>query len=171
MTRISKTSLIPAVLVLLLTGSAVMRGQEREYYFAATANDGQFDLGSWSKATGLDVTFDIAEYRSRDEANSFQRYLRESFEHGTVTLHRAGSSESAVVKEWADLLARSYERPTTAIMMLDQSGQPVARWTLTGVFPTKVELSAPDGSQSEDAIETLVLAYESLVVERCPCSR
>ena len=79
--------------------------------FVVSANNCEVDLGSWSKATGLDVTFDLAEYRSRYHANSFRRRLRASFNNGTVTLSRAASSESALVQDWLAQLAQSHERP------------------------------------------------------------
>jgi phage tail-like protein len=150
-------------------GSGPERGLT--YRFAVRANNGQTDLGSWSNVSGLDATWDIAEYRSGDEANSYQRQFLSSFEQGTITLHRAAGTETALVKDWLDQLAQSFEPTTVTITLLDALGEPVARWKLTGVFPTKWEVSAPDGGESKIAIETLVLAYESLVVETPPSGR
>ena len=37
--------------------------------FKVTIDDTNYDLGSWSKVSGLDVTWDIAEYRAGDGQN------------------------------------------------------------------------------------------------------
>ena len=136
------------------------------YRFAVTADNCEVDLGSWSKVTGLDVTWDLAEYRSGDHANSFRRQLRASFNDGTVTLSRAASDESALVQEWLAQLALSHETATLDITLIDGSGEPVTSWELTGVVPLNWQISAFDAGQSKVATETLVLAHEGFVVER-----
>ena len=75
------------------------------------------------------------------------------------------------MKSWLDQLAQSFEPTTVTITLLDALGEPVARWALTGGFPTNWAVSAPYGGQSKIAIETLVLAYETLVVEEPPWGR
>ena len=134
--------------------------------FVVSANNCEVDLGSWSKATGLDVTFDLAEYRSGYHANSFRRRLRASFNNGTVTLSRAASSESALVQDWLAQLAQSLDTATLHITLIDDSGEPVASWELTGVVPLHWQISAFETGQSKVATETLVIAHEGFVVER-----
>ena len=142
------------------------QGSLLPHRFVVSANNCEVDLGSWSKATGLDVTFDLAEYRSRYHANSFRRRLRASFNNGTVTLSRAASSESALVQDWLAQLAQSYDTATLHITLIDGTGEAVTSWELTGVLPLHWQISAFDASQTKVAIETLVLAHEGLVVER-----
>jgi phage tail-like protein len=135
--------------------------------FVVSANNCEVDLGSWSKATGLAVTFDLAEYRSRYHANSFRRRLHASFDNGTVTLSRAASSERALVQEWLAQLAQSHDSATTLHMtLIDGSGEPVTSWELTGVIPLHWQISAFDAGQSKVATETLVLAHAGFIVER-----
>src|SRR5687768_12454567 len=129
------------------------------YRFAVTANNCEVDLGSWSKATGLDVTFDLAEYRSGYHANSFRRRLRASFYNGTVTLSRAASSESELVRDWLAQLAQTHDTATLYITLIDNSGEPVASWELTDVVPLHWQISAFDAGQSKVATETLVIAH------------
>jgi phage tail-like protein len=126
-------------------------GPRLGYRFAVTASAGQVDLGSWSKVSGLDVTVDVIDYRAGG---------------GTITLHRAASSESLLVKAWLQELAQTHERPTLDIALLDVSGEPIAMWTFTEVLPIKWDISGFDANQSGIAIETLVIAYEGVVVDR-----
>lgn len=101
--------------------------------------------------SGLDVTFDVIDYRSGG---------------GTITLHRAAGSESLLVKAWLAELAQTFERPTLEIALLDLAGEPVATWIFTAVYPTKWSISGFDADQSGIALETLVIAYEGVVVGR-----
>jgi phage tail-like protein len=141
--------------------------------FAVTVNDCQTDLGGWSKVTGLDATWDVAEYRSGGRAISFLRYLRPSLNDGTVTLSRPASSESELVQDWLAQLSLSYEPVTVGITLIDDADQPVTSWELSGVVPLHWQISAFDPARSEIATEVLVLAHEGLALEQSPsrCER
>ena len=133
-----------------------------------TASGGQVDLGTWSKVTGLDVTWDLAEYRAGDQANADRRQIQPFVPRGTITLHREAGADTALVKEWLDRLAQSGERPQGTIELTDITGEVVARWTFVAGYPTKWQVSGPDGTGSEVSIETLVIEYEGLIFEdRC----
>ena len=139
-----------------------------EHRFAVTTSNCEVDLGSWSKVTGLDVTWDLAEYRSGFHSNAFRRQLRASMNNGTVTLSRAASDESALVQDWLAQLALSHDTPMLDITLIDGSGEPVTSWKLTGVVPIQWQITAFDANQSKVALETLVLAHAGFVVERSP---
>ena len=139
-----------------------------DYFFVVTASGGQVDLGTWSKVTGLDVTWDLAEYRAGDQANADRRQIHPYVARGTITLHREAGADTALVKEWLDRLAQSGERPQGTIELTDITGEVVARWTFVAGYPTKWQVSGPDGTGSEVSIETLVIEYEGLIFEdRC----
>jgi len=114
--------------------------------YAVVAGDAQHDLGSWAKVDGLDVTFDVVNYRAGG---------------GTLTLHRAAGAQSSLVQEWLQRLAESLQPTTVTITQYDHQGTPLARWVFCGVYPTKWSIGFEAG-ESKVAIETLVLAYERL---------
>lgn len=133
------------------SGASLGIGPRLAYRFAVTASAGRVDLGSWSKVSGLNFTVDVIDYRPGG---------------GTITLQRAASSESLLVRAWLDELAQTFERPTLEIALLDVSGEPIATWTFHDTFPIKWEISGSDANQSGFAIETLVIEYEDVVVDR-----
>lgn len=126
-------------------------GPRAGYRFVVTASAGEVDLGTWSKVSGLDVTVDVIGYRAGG---------------GTITLHRAASSDSLLVKAWLQELAETNDRPTLEIALLDFAGEVVATWTFIRAYPVQWDISGFDASQSGVAIETLVIAYERVIVDR-----
>ena len=157
------------ILIFIMAGTASILGTETSaqrlpsHQFVVTAENYQIDLGSWAKAEGLAVSWDVAEYRSGDQANSFQRRLLDSFNNGTITLSRPASSESELVREWLAELAQSHEPSSLNITLIDNSGQPVISWEIEGVLPLNWTISA---SPSAVATETLVIAHEGFLAER-----
>ena len=145
-----RNTLVAVASVATAVGAASILGTEAaaqrvlSYHFVVTSNNCQFDLGSWSKATGLDVSWDLAEYRSGDKSSSFRRHLRDSFNKGTITLSRPAGSESALVQYWLAQLAQSPDSATVDVALIDNIGQPVTSWELTGVLPLNWTISAAD---------------------------
>jgi hypothetical protein len=111
------------------------------------------DLGSWAKVDGLDVTFDVVDYRSGG---------------GTLTLHRRAGSQSLLVQAWLAELAEVFLPSTLTIAQLDSTGTPLVRWTLTGVFPTKWSIASL-GDGPGVAIETLILEWRTMEVACVRC--
>ena len=166
-----KVSLAPITcLALLLATARVVNTQDSvqsreprsDYFFVVTASDGQVDLGTWSKVSGLDVTWDLAEYRAGDQARADRRQIHPYFARGTITLHREAGADTVLVKEWLDRLAQTGERPRGTIELIDITGEVVARWTFLAGYPTKWQVSGPDGTGSKVSLETLVIEYEGL---------
>ena len=54
---------------------------------------GEIDLGSWAKVDGLDVTFDVVEYRAGDAWNS-RWYCPGATKYSTVKLSRAVTADT-----------------------------------------------------------------------------
>lgn len=167
MTKVLLAPLMCVSLLLTITSTAGAQdsipaeGRPR-YFFAVTASDGQVDLGTWSKITGLDVTWDLAEYRAGDQASADRRRIHPYVARGTITLHREAGTDTLLVKEWLDGLAQSGERPQGTIDLIDITGDVVARWTFVAGYPTKWQVSGPDGTGSKASLETLVIEYEGL---------
>ena len=139
--------------------------RELSYRFIVVAEDRGHDLGTWSKVTGLDVTWDLAEYRSGGAANVSRWYFPANSKYGTVTLQRASSAEADLVFAWLQDIAATGDSPTVTIILLDQAGEPAVRWQLENVFPTKYTIGGFNAEGKDVAIETLVLSHEGLVVE------
>ena len=166
-----KNTVAAFVCSLVVVGVVPARGaegepqSERSYRFIVIVEDQARDLGTWSKVTGLDVTWDLAEYRSGGAANVSRLNFPGITKFGTVTLQRASSAEADLVFAWLQDMAATGDRPTLTIILLDQTGEPVVRWQLENVFPHKYTIGGLDTEGKDVAIETLVLSHVGLSVE------
>ena len=68
---------------------------------------GEIDLGSWAKVDGLDVTFDVVEYRAGDAWNS-RWYCPGATKYSTVKLSRAVTADTEKVRKWLSDTAKSH---------------------------------------------------------------
>jgi phage tail-like protein len=169
------TSAFAVFVFCVLTCDAISAGaadgdQERAqaYYFTVATADGSHDLGSWSKVSGLDVTWDIAEYRSGGAATVSRPYFPGSPEYGTVKLTRASSGDVDLVLVWLRHLEATGESPTLIITLFDAAGEPVVRWEMDAVFPRKFTIGGAASEGTDVAVETLVISHAGFSVD---CAR
>src|SRR6266496_5647460 len=59
----------------------------------------EYNLGSWTKADGLDVAWDVAEYRMGDGGND-RLYFPGNTKYNPVKLSRGVTAETDTVKKW-----------------------------------------------------------------------
>jgi phage tail-like protein len=128
------------------------------------------DLGTFSQVTGLDVSFDLAEYRSGGSANADnERWYQPGLtKYGTVTLSRKFTGATEGVARCVEKLIASGEPAAGTIALLDFDGQPIVTWDLQDTFP--LNWTVPDTHDGNSVgMETLVLSHEGFVVlcERC----
>jgi len=165
-----KNARVAVVFSMVVLGTLAVRAQEgaeertQSYRFTVTTEGNTHDLGSWSKVTGLDVTWDIAEYRSGGAANVSRWYFPGNTKYGTVKLSRSSSSESDLVLVWLRHLASTGESPTLVITLLDEAGTAVVSWQLDNVLPRKYTVGGFNAEGTDVAIETLVLSHDGLSV-------
>src|ERR1700710_3027158 len=69
--------------------------------FKVTVDPGDHDLGSFQKAEGLDVTWDMPDYRAGDGGNA-RWFFPANTKYTAVKLIRAVSDASQLVRTWLD---------------------------------------------------------------------
>ena len=124
----------------------------------------KWDLGSWSKADGLDVTWDVAEYRMGDGGND-RLYFPGNTKYTNVKLSRAVSDEYSKTKDWLDSTSWNWEPFEGTIELYTSNGNEpaVATWTLRDVMPSKWNVATFDAGASQVAIETLELVHRGFL--------
>ena len=83
---------------------------------------GEIDLGSWAKVDGLDVTFDVVEYRAGDAWNS-RWYCPGATKYSTVKLSRAVTADTEKVRKWLSDTAKSHKPGLMVIELKDSRRQ------------------------------------------------
>lgn len=127
--------------------------------FKVTIDNGKFDLGSWSKVAGLDVAWDLVEYRAGDGDNE-RWYFPGLTKYSTIKLERAVQADGTkAVKEWLNSNSFQHEVQTGAIELLDAKGATVMDWELRHVIPVRWSVTPFEATSSKVALETLELAH------------
>jgi phage tail-like protein len=120
-----------------------------------------YDLGSWQKCDGLDVSWDVPEYRTGDGGNE-RWFFPANTKYKTVKLVRAATAnESEKVRQWLE--ANSWKQSTTrgliTITLFDSSGTKVIDWELRYAMPKSWSINSMDAGASQLAIETLEIDH------------
>ena len=105
----------------------------------------------------------MIEYRELGGPQSIK--LPGRIRYPNVTLRRGLTTSRDLWDWWQTVRDGTIQRRTVLIALLDDSGQPVLRWTLREAWPVKWELSELDASKNEIAIETLEIAHEGLELD------
>jgi phage tail-like protein len=122
--------------------------------------------GAFSEVSGLDVTIEVVEYRTGNDATNSPRKLNGLAKYGDVSLKR-GLIGSVRLWEWIEATIRGSgeAQRSVRITLLDAEREPVMSWTLRNARPVRHVSGPLRGGGSEVAVEELVLAHEGLDIE------
>jgi phage tail-like protein len=134
--------------------------------FLVTVHDNaDYDLGAWQKAEGLDVTWDMPDYRAGDGGNQ-RWYFPGNTKYTSVKLMRAACNDSMKVRTWLNSNSFNYSksRVTASIKLYDSSGSVVViDWELRNATPKKWSINNMDAGASQISIETLEFEHEGFL--------
>jgi phage tail-like protein len=117
------------------------------------------DLGYWSKADGLDVKWDLCEFRAGDAGNH-RWYYPGAATYKNVTLTRAVSVKGAAeVLSWLKTVSFDSVKSNGVIRLLDTANKHVAEWVLEEVLPVHWTGPQFDAKAGNVAYESLELAH------------
>jgi phage tail-like protein len=110
--------------------------------------------------SGLSMEIEVVEFREGGSNDVHKLPGRVKYPNLVLKQGFSGASE---LQKWAfRIAAGQFEHKNATIVISDQKGQPVARYTLTNAFPAKWEGPDLDASSNEIAIETIEIAHEGL---------
>ena len=132
--------------------------------FKAVVVPGDYDLGSWFKVDGLDVSWDVADFRVGDLGNH-RWFFPANSKYTNVKLQRgANADDSKRVKKW--LTSTSFEHKygiIVTVTLMDSGGAEVMHWDLKNAMPAKWAVTSFDAGGSAVAVETLELVHEGFL--------
>lgn len=119
----------------------------------------------FASVSGLAGELQVVEYREGADPLSSSRKLPGRVAYPNVVLRR-GVTASRDLWDWFQTgVEGQVERRDVAIVLLDNSRQPVLRWLLRNAWVTKFEAPELDASANEVAIETIELVHERLELD------
>jgi phage tail-like protein len=124
-----------------------------------TIDNAKYDLGSFSMVRGIQVMWEIAEYRAGDGGND--RYICVGpSKYEPIHLERAlRKSDTSAVREWLESNSFKSQAQTGKVELVDRQGETVMTWTLRNVMPSKWSMSPYDAKSSQVMTEVLELQH------------
>lgn len=117
--------------------------------------------GSFSEATIPDISQDPIEYREGNEPPTMRK-IPGLVKYGNVTL-KWGITDSMDLYNWRKLVEQGKTkdaRKNMAIILLDEEGNPSARWEFSQAWPSKYDAPDLNAKGTDIAIETLEIVHE-----------
>lgn len=111
-----------------------------------------------------DATQDAIEYREGNEKFITPRKLPGQVKYGNITL-KWGVTDSMELYKWKEMVENGKikdARRNIAIVILDDEGNPAARWEFRDAWPSKYDAPDLNATANEVAIETLEIVHEGM---------
>lgn len=116
----------------------------------------------FSEVSGFDATIDAIDYREGNHPTHVRK-LPGLTKYGNVTL-KWGVTDTMDLYQWhLNAVNGNIERRTVAIQLLDEAGDPKARWEIAEAWPTKYDPMDLNAKGNDVSIETLELVHEGVV--------
>lgn len=120
---------------------------------------------SFQEISGLETETQVIEYRHGDSKQFSTIKMPGISKVGNVTLKKGIFVKDNKFYDWyKNISMNTIKRETVVIKLLDQNGNATMTWTLSNAWPTKVSGTDMKSDSNEVAVETLELAYETLVI-------
>lgn len=115
------------------------------------------------EVSGLDVKFDVIEYRPGDMPSFTRGKMPGLRKGGDVTLKKAILKDDKTLWDWINQVKMNIiRRESVTIALIDESGIPVQSWKLTNAWPKKYTMEGFKADGSGVSMENIVLAHESI---------
>jgi phage tail-like protein len=145
----------------LAAGMFNLRGDSSK--FLVVIDDGRYDLGSWSRISGLGVTWDPIEVRTGDRSEPW--ILPGLGKFGKLTLSRATCPDSQVVQGWLSATAKSPEVFSGSIKLMSWMGIPLCEWTIKQFVPIGWKIADFETKAATVVLETLELLHTGFLAD------
>jgi phage tail-like protein len=134
-----------------------------KFYFTVALGD---DTSvSFQEVDGLDSETQPIEYRHGNSPIFYPIKMPGLGKVGNVTLRKGIFVNDATFWTWYnEIKLNTIARRTVVISLLDETATPKMTWTLNNAWPTKITGTDLKSEGNEVAVESVEVAYETLVV-------
>ncbi len=149
----------PRSLSSLIAGEFNLRGDSSK--FLVVFDDGEHDLGAWSKVSGLSVQWDMLEYRRGESTGVWTAPGLPKYQK--ISLSRATCPDSQLVQTWLGETAKQPKVFSGSIKLLSWAGLPLCEWNLKAFVPIGWKIADFDTKAATVVVETLDLAHSGFL--------
>ncbi len=116
---------------------------------------------AFSDVTPPGGSVSVVEYRSGTD-NGAGRPMRGNLSVDRLTFRRGFDGGLELYQWWNEVReGNPSARRTLSMVLLDEQGQPVTRWTVLGAFPSSHRFERLDAMSSLPVIEVIEIVYSS----------
>lgn len=134
-----------------------------KFYFSVQLGDD--DSVSFQEVDGLESETQVIEYRHGDSPSFYPIKMPGIGRVGNVTMRKGIFVNDQAFWDWYnEIKMNTIERRTVVVSLLDEEGNPKMTWTLNNAWPTKITGTDLKSEGNEVAVESVEIAYETLVV-------
>jgi phage tail-like protein len=134
-----------------------------KFYFTVALGDNT--AVSFQEVDGLDSETQVIEYRHGNSPVFYPIKMPGLGKVGNVTLRKGIFVNDATFWNWYnEIKLNTIARRTVIISLLDETATPKMTWTLNNAWPTKITGTDLKSEGNEVAVESVEVAYETLVV-------
>lgn len=135
-----------------------------KFYFSVTLGDN--DAVSFQEVDGLESETQPIEYRHGNSPVFYPIKMPGLGRVGNVTMRKGIFVNDSNFWDWYnEIKLNTIARRTVVISLLDEEGNPKTTWTLNNAWPTKITGTDLKSEGNEVAVESIEIAYETLVIE------
>lgn len=133
-----------------------------KFYFSVQIGS---DTVSFQEVTGLDSEARVIEYRHGDSPSFYPIKMPGLGKVSNVTMRKGIFVNDSTLWNWFNQIKmNTISRQTVVVNLLDETGTPKMVWTLNNAWPTKVTGTDLKSEGNEVAVESVEVAYETLVI-------
>lgn len=134
-----------------------------KFYFTVKLGDDA--KVNFQECDGLDSETQVIEYRHGNSPIFYPIKMPGLGRVGNVTLRKGIFVNDSQFWDWYnEIKMNTIARRTVVISLLDETGTPKRTWTLNNAWPTKITGTDLKSEGNEVAVESVEMAYETLVV-------
>ena len=134
-----------------------------KFYFSVNFGNGL--TAAFQEVTGLEVKASVIEYRAGNSKVFSTVKMPGLAKVGNVTMRKGLFTADKSLWAWfASTTMNTAARATIVISLLDEAGAPQYTWTLNNAFPTKMTGTDLKSEGNEVAVESVEVAFETMVI-------
>lgn len=135
-----------------------------KFYFSVALGDN--DAVSFQEVDGLESETQPIEYRHGNSPVFYPIKMPGLGRVGNVTMRKGIFVNDSTFWDWYnEIKMNTIARRTIVISLLDEEGNPKTTWTLNNAWPTKITGTDLKSEGNEVAVESVEIAYETLVID------
>lgn len=135
------------------------------FYFSVVFESTDIPDVSFQEVSGISSEIDMESIVEGGE-NRYVHQLPKGVKHPKLVVKRGVAKKDSGLVKWCGSVLEQFETPihpqALQVRLLNESGDPLRSWSITGAYPVKWEISTLHSTKNDVLIETIEFGYATL---------